>query len=372
MGNMSTRSEHELPLGPAAVQGNSGPGWRVVYRGILVLVFLGLVGLFLARIPHTVTIFLIAALIAFGSEPAVKRLEHRMPKGAAISIVFVALTVIIVIGLMVVVPPTIEQTRSLAANVPAYARALEQWISGLQLWLQQRVPGLHVHPQTFDIAQVGSERLNAFATASVASLGTVLVNTATSFFIVFSALVLAFLFLLNDTNISEAFTSIFPDRLRETAKNLSAEISATFGKYISGQVTVSAITGVVVAGLSAILGFKLPLILFIVTFIGYSIPMIGMIIAHLIAAVLCAPQGLWMILWVQSIMFVVGRISDSVLVPKIMGESVGVSPIGIMLAVFAGGELFGFMGLLFAVPLAALIKILWRYFGADWFRAQFD
>jgi predicted PurR-regulated permease PerM len=60
-----------------------------------------------------------------------------------------------------------------------------------------------------------------------------------------------------------------------------------------------------------------------------------------------------------------------VLVPKIMGTSIGVSPIGVMFAVFAGGELFGFPGLILGIPAAALIKILWRYF-SPWLHASSD
>jgi len=79
-----------------------------------------------------------------------------------------------------------------------------------------------------------------------------------------------------------------------------------------------------------------------------------------------------MMLWVQLILFVMARISDNVLVPKIMGSHVGVSPIGVMFAVFAGGELFGIPGLLLGIPAAALIKILWRYFVAPWLHARLD
>ncbi|MEO6912479.1 MAG: AI-2E family transporter, partial [Candidatus Baltobacteraceae bacterium] len=75
-----------------------------------------------------------------------------------------------------------------------------------------------------------------------------------------------------------------------------------------------------------------------------------------------APQGIWMVIWVQVIMFGMARVSDNILVPKIMGDSVGVSPIGVMFAVFAGGELFGLPGLILGIPAAALIKLLWKYF----------
>ena len=97
-----------------------------------------------------------------------------------------------------------------------------------------------------------------------------------------------------------------------------------------------------------------------------------MLIAEIVAVPMCLPQGLWMVVWVQVIMFGMARISDNVLVPKIMGESVGVSPIGAMFAVFAGGELFGIPGLILGIPAAALIKILWRYFGAPWVSARLD
>jgi len=178
--------------------------------------------------------------------------------------------------------------------------------------------------------------------------------------------------LLNDVQIAESFAMMFPAHNRDTARKVAAEITETFGSFISGQVVVSAITGIVVAVASALFGFKFSLILGIITAIAYAVPVIGMLIAQAIAIVLCAPQGGWMVLWIQVIMFGMARVSDNILVPKIMGESVGVSPIGVMFAVFAGGELFGMPGLLLGIPAAALIKILWRAFVAPWLHTQLD
>jgi len=226
--------------------------------------------------------------------------------------------------------------------------------------------------KSFDIGSLGSARLNELATGTLASLGTILISTATAFFVAFSAIVLSVFFLLNDTQISEGLASMFPATRRETARELMNEVTDTFGNYISGQIIVSAITGVVVAILSAAIGFKFSLILGLITAIGYAVPVIGMVIAQAIAVVLCAPQGGWMILWVQVIMFGMARISDNILSPKIMSSSVGVSPIGVMFAVFAGGELFGIPGLILGIPAAALIKILWRYFVTPWLRATLD
>ena len=212
----------------------------------------------------------------------------------------------------------------------------------------------------------------AWVTGAIASLGAIALNTFTAFFIAFSAIILSVFFLLNDTQIAEGFTALFPPNKRQTARKLAAEVTDVFGSYISGQVIVSAITGAVVAVATTLLGFKFSLIVGIISAIGYAIPIIGMLIAEIIAIPLSAPQGLWMIVWVQVVMFGMARISDNVLVPKIMGQSVGVSPIGAMFAVFAGGELFGIPGLILGIPIAALIKILWRYFVAPWLSAQFE
>ncbi len=348
-------------------------GWRRILLSIGGLVVLVAAYIFASHIPRTLSIFLIAAFIAFGVSPIVRHLEdRRMPKPLAITIVFVFLLLLIVIGLVVIVPLTVAQVQTLLANVPSYVATVQSWMSGTELWLQEHIPGFQAPSSAFDISQLGTQRLQELATGTLTSVGAILVGTATAFFVAFSAIVLSFFLLLNDSQISEGFASMFPIHRRETARKLAAEITNTFGSYISGQVIVSAITGVVVAIVSALVGFKFSLILGIVTAIAYAIPVVGMLIAQAIAVVLCAPQGGWMILWVQLIMFTMARVSDNILVPKIMGESVGVSPIGVMFAVFAGGELFGIPGLLLGIPAAALIKILWRYFVAPWLHAQLD
>jgi len=316
-------------------------------------------------------IFLIAAFIAFGMQPVCQRLEkRRMPKPIAIGIPFVGLLIVIIVGLAIIVPLTYEQLETLVTNLPSYVATLQAWLSSSEAWLQHRIPGLKIPSGTFDVGAIGTSQLTSVATGTLTSLTAILVSTATAFFVAFSAIVLSFFFLLNDTQIAEGFASMFPVKRREKMRELAQEVTETFGSYIGGQIIVSAITAVVVTVASALIGFKFSLILGILTFVGYSVPMIGMVIVQAIAVILCAPQGPWMILWVQIITFAMGRISDTILVPRIMGKSVGVSPIAVMFATFAGGELFGIPGLLLGIPAAALIKILWRYFVTPWLHKQ--
>jgi predicted PurR-regulated permease PerM len=325
---------------------------------------------FASRIPRTIAIFVIAAFIAFGVQPIAARLEPRIPKPLAIAIVYCGLLVVVVVFLLIVVPLTISQTQLLATALPGYATTAQGWLSGIEASLEAHFPTLKLPVYGLNVGKIGASQMSGFISGALGSLGAIAFNTFTGFFIAFSAIILSIFFLLNDTQIAEGFTALFPAEKRQTARKLAAEVTDVFGRYISGQVIVSVITGAVIAIGTAILGFKFSLIIGIISAIAYAVPIIGMLIAELVAIPMCAPQGLWMVVWVQVIMFGMARISDNVLVPKIMGQSVGVSPIGAMFAVFAGGELFGIPGLILGIPAAALIKILWRYFAAPWITGQ--
>ncbi len=351
----------------------SGIDWRRVFVGAGILILIVAALWFASLIPKTIALFLIAAFLAFGIQPLVVRLQERkIPRPLAIAIVFAVLTLLFVLSMLFIVPLTIDQVTSLASKAPEYVASAQSWVVDGEAWLRQRVPNVSIPDNVFDIGKLTGSNLGSIATTTLATVPAFLGNFFYALLICFSATILSIFFLSNDHQIAEGFAAMFPESRRATARKLSAEITQLFGSYISGQIIVSAITGAVVAVLSALVGFKFALLLGIITAVAYAIPIFGMLIAQIIALILCAPQGLAVVVWVQVIMFGMARISDNILVPKIMGDSVGVSPIGVMFAVFAGGELFGLPGLLLGIPAAALIKILWRYFVTPWLHRQLD
>lgn len=328
---------------------------------------------FATRIPKTIAIFVIAAFIASGVHPVSEWLVHRrVPRLWAISLVYTVLVIATIVVLLIIVPMTIDQMQILVANVPGYLHQMQAWLQALQVTLHRHFPEANVPPQMFDVQQLGAQRLGEIMTLTVTSLGTFALNIATGLFIAFSAIILSFFFLLNPQRLAESFAGFFPPSKREVARKLSSEAAAVFGGYIAGQVIVSAITGIVIAAITALFGFKFALLVGILSAIGYAIPIMGMLIVQIVALVLSAPQGPAMTILVQVVMFGVARISDNVLVPKIMGGTVGVSPITVFFAVFAGGELFGLPGLILGIPAAAIAKLVWKYFLGPWLHGQID
>ncbi len=342
--------------------------WAVgVIVGAIVLLWIA------SHIPRTVTVFVIGGFVASAAHPIVRALERRrVARPLAIAIVYLLLVVIVGLCALLIVPLTFAQTQILVANLPQYLRSVHIWLVHVQATIAQRFPGVNLPSQLLDVRQMGSDRIATLFNASFASVASLAINLATGAFIAVSALILSVFFLLNHRQLGEAFAGLFPAKKHDTARMLATEIVQIFGGYIAGQVVVSAITGIAIAGLTAIFGFKFALFLGLISAIGYAIPIVGMIAVQVIALIIAAPQGLGMIISVEIILTVIPRFSDNILVPKVMGSSVGVSPIGVMFAVFAGGELFGLPGLILGIPAAALIKLLWRYFVMPWLHGQIE
>ncbi len=206
-----------------------------------------------------------------------------MPKPLAIAAVFAVLFLAIAVAMLFVVPLTIDQVQLLATNLPSYATAAQSFIGGAQHSLSEHFPQLQLPQANLSVSSFTGTKLTGFVAAALASLGTIAINTADRLFVAFSAIILSFFFLLNDSQIVEWFAGMFPPNKRETARKLSAEVTQLFGNYIAGQIAVSAITGFVIAVASAAIGFKFSLILGIISAVAYAIPIIGMLIAEIVA-----------------------------------------------------------------------------------------
>jgi predicted PurR-regulated permease PerM len=320
---------------------------------------------FASRIPRTLSVFVIAAFIAFGVQPIVHRLERRMSRQIAIAVVYAGLLAVVVVLALLVVPATIAQVQAIAANAPAYVATLQGWIDGAQGALRQRF-GRPVLPSGYgDLNSLIAGRLSSGFSTIVGSVTQILVGTFTAAFVGLSAVVLSGFLLARGEHAADALYELLPANRRASARALGSEMANVFGSYVSGQVALCVITGALIFAFSALAGLNFALLLGIVAGIAYAVPFAGMIVAHVIALVLAAPQGTQTVLWVQAIVFVVARVSDNLLVPRIMSQNVGVSPVVVMFAVFAGGELFGLPGLLLGIPAAALAKVAWRFYRAS-------
>ena len=334
---------------------------RIIVGSIVVVVALALLYVAL-KIPKTLTVFLIASFIAFGAYPLTSRLEKRMPRAAAIAIVYLGLLGALVVVLLLVIPITFAQVQALLLNSPDYVVASQQLVVKFEHIVRARLGPRVQFPSLADVQMLVGQRVAGGLSFAIASAGSIALQTIGALFIGISSLILSIFFLARGRGVLRSLLVFVPPARRESVQLLFVEIASIFGHFVAGQALLSAIVGISVWVVLVLTHFQFALLVGVVCGLAYSIPFVGMLVAQVLAALLALPQGAGMVLWVSVAIFTIARIGDNVLVPKIMSDSVGVSPIGVMFAVFAGGELFGLPGLVLGIPAAALVKVLFRFF----------
>jgi len=310
-------------------------------------------------IPHTLAIFVVASLIACGIAPPTYRLTRWMPLPVALLLVYTALLAALVILVLIVVPAAIAQAQASVTALSAHAGDLHGIFEQMQRSLAQRFGQSY----TGGIGQLQTmlgTRVEGATTAALTGLAGVILGTVTVLVILVSALVLSAFFVAQGQTMSEHFRDLFPLRQRHLAESFSQEIAQAFGGFVLGQTVLCALTGILVWAALMLLHVPFAVLAGVASGFGYAVPFVGLLVVQVGVALLALPLGWSVVLQVSIAIFVIARVIDTLVAPKVFSDSVGVSPIMVMFAVFAGGELCGPVGVVLGIPAAALAKAIWR------------
>ncbi|HEX3708396.1 MAG TPA: AI-2E family transporter [Pseudolabrys sp.] len=307
--------------------------------------------------------FVAGAAIAYLLTPLTDRLERAGVNRLAAALLMIALVVMGFVLIILLVAPIIGgQLSSFIDNIPGYVSRLQQLLSDpSRPWIQKLVgAGFNADKSIGDLVTQGVGWITAFL-KSLWSGGRALVSL---FSLVVVTPVVAFYLIYDWHRILRAADSWIPVHQRETVRRLAREIDAAIAGFVRGQTAVCMILGsfyavtLTLSGLN--FGLLIGLISGVITFVPYVGSMTGLILAVGVAVAQFWPQ--WTSIATVLGIFLVGQFFEgNVLSPKLVGESVGLHPVWIIFALLAFGYLFGFVGLLVAVPLAATIGVLMRF-----------
>ncbi|HEV2037430.1 MAG TPA: AI-2E family transporter [Candidatus Eremiobacteraceae bacterium] len=340
--------------------------WRALVRPLVIGALIVLAIYVLLRIRMTVEIFIIATLIAYGINPVVRALSKKLHRLLVIVIVYTLFLLLLLLAAIIVIPTTIDQLQSLFANSGDYLAAAQTFIDRQELWINKRLGGHMLPPQLRNLEDTAISRLSDLLQAALSGVGILVVSVINALIIGITAIILSYYLLVNAHAIRETFLSFFPDRSQLKAQYFVREVGRIFGGFVGGQIILSTFSGVFTFFGLQLIQSQYAVLLAVLTGVLYAIPYLGVFAALLVGALLGLLQSWQTALWTVIIIFVVTKFADTVLVPKVMSESVGVSPMAIIFAVFAGGELFGLWGLVLAIPAAALFKCLWVVWLYPW------
>ena len=331
------------------------------WQWLILLVVLGAIVYLLSPVLMP---FVVAALFAYLADPIVDRLERWIGRGLAVSLVFLVVA-IVVTGILLVLVPFIEH------QIGNFLTQLPVWVD----WFQSRATpwlGKHfgVSPDLLDTQRIiGALQANwkeagGFAASTVAHVsksGLTIIGWVLNLVLI---PVVAF-YLLRDWDVLvERIHAMIPRAVEPVVSRLARESDDVLGAFLRGQLSVMIALAVYYGAGFWLVGLSVgPLIGMIAGLISF-VPYLGAITALVmgVIAALVQYQDWYHVLLVLGV-FAVGQILEGyVLVPRLVGERIGLHPVAVIFAVLAGGELFGFLGVLLALPVTSVVAVVLRYF----------
>ncbi len=307
--------------------------------------------------------FIAGAAIAYLLTPLTDRLEHMGVRRLPASFIIITLVVMTILLVILLIAPIVGgQLASFIEKLPGYVTKLQSLLSDpSRPWVQKLLgAGLNVDKGFSEVVSQGAGWLATFL-KSLWSGGRAVLSV---FSLIVVTPVVAFYLLYDWHRMIRTVDGWIPLHQRHTVRRLAREVDAAISGFVRGQTAVCLILGsyyavaLTLAGLN--FGLLLGLISGLITFIPYVGSMTGLSLGLAVAVAQFAPD--WGPILTVLAIFLVGQFSEgNLLAPKLVGESVGLHPVWLIFALLAFGYLFGFVGLLVAVPLAATIGVLARF-----------
>jgi len=325
-----------------------------------------LLGWLLVKLSPILTPFIAAGLLAYIGDPLVDKLEtFKIRRTLAVVIVFFGLTLAMILLVALLGPMIKTQVGGLAEKLPGYIEVLEtKVLPTISGFLGISTEG------GFGWSQLVSEygdKLSGMGSNVLKGIGKSSANLLGAFFSLLLTPILAF-YLLRDWDIMVArIGALIPRRYQTKAFTLAKESDQALGSFLRGQLLVMLGLSIIYSIGLLILGLENALAIGILAGIVSFVPYLGFIVGIGLAGLTAfASGGSPMLLVGVLAVFGIGQaIEGTLLTPKLVGESIGLHPVTVIFAVMAGGQLFGFFGILLALPVAAVLSVFARHFYAD-------
>ena len=309
---------------------------------------------------NTLLPFILGGVIAYCLDPLADRLERLgISRLMATSIITLVTILIFIIGALLIIPLLIEQAMALFNAAPEIAHNFWKFLT-------TRFPALLDDSSTIRqsltslgeaIQSRGGDLVNGIA-ASVNSILNILI-------IIFIVPVVAFYLLLDWNNLVLKIDQLVPRDHVVNVRYLGQQIDATLASFIRGQGTVCVIQGFYYAITLMLAGLNYGIIVGFIAGLVSFIPYIGAVVGGGLAVGLALFQfwGDWIIIGIIALIFLIGQVLEgNFLTPKLVGNSIGLHPVWLIFALSVFGGLFGFVGMLLAVPVAAIVGVVTKFF----------
>ena len=345
----------------------------VIQASLAVLLVVGLAWI-LFTIKGTIIKFLVALFLSATLSTPVDWLEkHKIPRSLGVLIMYIFILGFLTLFFSLLGPLIANQVTALANSVTDIIQNVfvnqssDSWISTqLQPFLNQIAEGLDqkelLSSVTDALSSVGST-LKEFAGKGISAIFSIF-NGIANFALV---LVLTFFMTLRSHDSNDFFHSLFPKKYSTYISEKMRQMSIRIGEWVRGQFLLALIMGILTFIVFKVSGLNYALTIGVIAGVAEFVPYLGPIVTYAVAALIGINQSVPMFLWVTVVQVISQFLENNILVPLVMGKSVGLSPVVILFSLLAGAALgyqlgdeslgMGLVGMILAVPVANILSI---------------
>lgn len=327
---------------------------RIIYHDVSAytitkVVFVLLFFFFLYLLKDIIFILLFAVIIASGISPFASWLdEKKFPRILGVLMLYLAIFVLALFLLSLVVPFVTGEINQLIKDLPRFINQVS-----VSLEKAQETSGRYV--DLFSEIQNLLDSFAGYLQASSQSAFNFVVSIFGGLFSFVAVVVLSFYLSVMRGGIENFIKAIVPKEYEQEVLNVWRKSEKKVGRWLQGQLLLALIVGLTVYITLSLMGVKFALLLGMVAMVLELVPNVGPVLAAVPAAILAFTQSTGLGLWVILAYIIIQQIENHVLVPIVMGRTVGLNPVVVILALLIGFKLAGIVGMILSVPVAAII-----------------
>lgn len=328
------------------------------------LVLLGVVSYLIYLLAPVLTPFMVGAIIAYIGDPVADYLESKgFSRTLSVVTVFLVLTIVVLLMLVILIPMLERQIALLINKLPGYIDWLQRsGLPALSGWL-----GVELEPMDLSELKSAIKQYWKEAGSSVGSVVSMLSRSGMTLLAWLANLLLipvVTFYLLRDWDLLVArIHELIPRGIEPQVARLASESDEVLGAFFRGQLMVMLALGTIYASGLMLVGLELALLIGLMAGLVSFVPYLGFVVGIVAAgiAAIMQFQEITPLIYI-ALVFGFGQLVEGmVLQPLLLGERIGLHPVAVIFAVMAGGQLFGFFGVLLALPVAAVIMVLLRF-----------
>jgi len=330
------------------------------FHSVAIVVAAASLVVFLYAVRSVLPPFLIAFTIAWLLDPLLDRLQARgLPRIWAVSAVYIVFLAAFVVGLLFLVPAVINQAREFAADFPGYSQRFTHFTTEFMEKHREALIKFKL-PTTLQevFARYGHQATKSITSGIQHTSNWIIANLSKALWFILVPLV-AFYFLNDIDRIRRKAVLFIPEQWRPRSTEVLSRMGGVFSSYVRGLIIVCLLYGIATVIVLAAFKLKYGIILGLLAGVLYAVPYLGAILTTMLVFLVglaTYPHGVTQALWVALAMVALNQMFDMGVTPRILGRSVGLHPVLSLFALMAGAQLFGLVGMVLAVPVAASIQ----------------